>query len=280
MKTAIALGTFDGLHKGHIAVLNMALFSGFEPVAVAFAYPPKSYFSGKTELLLSPEKRKSELEKMGFSKVHFIEFEEFKDMLPNEFLDYLKSEFDPALICCGFNYKFGVGGSGDTAFLAEYAAKKNIEVNVVSAVEFGGEVISSTKLRNALSMGDVSLYRELCGRNFSISGPIIHGDARGRTIGYPTANQSYPEKTAKVKFGVYKSQITVDGVTYRGMTNVGKRPTFLSEEILCETYILDFKGSIYGKVAELQLLEFIREEQKFESLEQLKSAIKKDVDKC
>lgn len=280
MKTAIALGTFDGLHKGHIAVLNSALLSDYTPVAVTFIKPPKSYFSGDIGLLMSPEFRKAELIKMGFDRVHFIEFEEFRNLEATAFLDYLKDEFDPALILCGFNYRFGKGGKGDTEFLSKYCDENGIEVKVVSAVTFDGEVVSSTNIRGALLNGDLEHYKKMCGRNFSFTAPVVHGDERGRTIGFPTANQYYPKNLAKVKFGVYKSQVTVDGKKYRGMTNIGIRPTFLSNDILCETYILDFSEQIYAKEVKLELLEFIREERKFSSIDELKSAIENDVEKC
>lgn len=275
--TAIALGTFDGLHTGHIAVLKKALESKYQPIVVTFQKPPKMFLGKKAELLLSPIVKKELLENMGFSRVHFIDFEQFIDMQPVAFLEYLKREFNCKFISCGFNYRFGKNGVGDTKLLSTFCQQNSIEFYVTDAVIYEGQPVSSTGIRQALEDGNVENYKLLCDRYFSFSGEVIHGEQRGRTIGFPTVNQLYPENMAAVKRGVYKTLITIDGITYNSLTNIGVRPTFLTDKILCETFILNFDSEIYGKIATVQLLKFIRGEKKFESLGQLKNAIQNDL---
>lgn len=277
IKTAVALGTFDGIHSGHKAVLKAALESGFEPAAVIFPVPPKVMMGDSSGILMSTEEKMIALKEMGFSKVHFLDFQKIRDYSPEKFLDYLRNNFNCAFISCGFNYHFGKNGAGNTAFLSEYCKKNGIELSIIQPVKINGEIVCSTLIRKLLQNGEVNKANEMCLKPFGFSSEIVHGDARGRTIGFPTVNQIYPEKLCRVKFGVYKSEITVNGKKYKGITNIGIRPTYKNDFVSAETYILNFSGDIYGAVADLRLMGFIRPEQKFEDIESLKSAIGNDV---
>ena len=280
MKTAIALGTFDGVHLGHKAVIEASLKSGFKSVAVAFPEPPKSVISCKGNLLTTPIKKREILKKMGVNEVFYLDFTEIRDNSPEEFLSFLKSEFNPAVICCGFNYRFGKNGLGDTEYLSKFCGENNIKSVVVPPVLVGSDIVSSTAIREMLEAGEVLKANRLLCEPFGFSAPVIKGDKRGRTIGFPTANQIYPDNLIKVKFGVYKSVITFNGKTYKGITNIGVRPSFPNGEISAETYIYDFSGNLYDKVLDICLIEFIRPEQKFDSVEQLKQKIEEDIKKA
>ena len=138
-------------------------------------------------------------------------------------------------------------------------------------------VTSSTLIRSLLANGELERVNDLCVAPFGFAAEVVHGDARGRTIGFPTVNQNYPKDKAPVKFGVYKSEITVNGKTYRAITNIGKRPTYKLDYIIAETYIVDFSKDVYGKTADLRLLKFIRPEKKFSGIEELKKQIEEDI---
>lgn len=280
MKTAVALGTFDGVHKGHLSVINAAVSSGFRPIAVAFPEPPKSIISGDKKLLMTPYKKKQMLENQGITEVFYLDFLKIRDNSPEEFLRFLKNEFNPAVICYGFNYHFGKNGAGDVGFIAEFCKKNGIEFIKAEPVEKDGITVSSTYIRGLLEEGRVTEANSLLSEPFGFSAQVIHGDKRGRTIGFPTVNQLYPDNLVRVKFGVYKSLVTVSGKTYNSITNIGVRPTFQNGKISAETHIIGFSGDIYGEVAEIKLTDFLREERKFSSLDELKENIILDIEKA
>ena len=266
--TAIALGTFDGVHLGHVAVLRAAAESGFESVAVAFRVPPKSFFT-TDGIILTLEKEKTRLIKeTGFPLI--------KDVSPNDFFDSLVDKYSPALIACGYDYTFGKGGKGDTKLLEALCCEKGIKLTVIDKVTLDGEPISSSRIRTLLKNGDVKKAASLLKRDFSVVSEVLHGDERGRTIGFPTFNQLYPKNVALVKFGVYMTKAVIDDKEYFGMTNIGIRPTFPLNSPLCETNLFDFTGNLYGKAIRLYLLDFIREEKRFNSVSELKEALIRD----
>ncbi len=278
-KTAIALGTFDGVHLGHRAVIEGAVKSGETAVAVTFLKPPKAYFQKNIGLLMTPEDKKKEFEKLGIDRTFFMDFSEVREMSAEDFLRFLTETFNPSHISCGFNYRFGNCGKGDTALLEDFCQKNSIALTVIPPVLWDGEQISSTLIRECLNNGQVVRANKLLGRPFGFTAEIIHGDKRGRTIGFPTVNQMYPKSLTTLKFGVYKSSITVEGVKYKSITNIGVRPTFKTQYVSAETHIIGFDGEIYGQTVTVELLEFLREEKKFGSTEELKNAIEQDIKK-
>lgn len=275
MKTAIVLGTFDGLHEGHRAVIEKA--TDFFSIAVTFNIPPKSVLTGEPQLLILPDDRAERLKQLGISRVDMLDFNRVKDIEPEQFLEFLKAEYDPARIVCGFNYRFGKNAAGDVNLLEQFCGKNNIEFICVPPVEKNGKIISSTVIRNLLREGETEKATSQIYGGFSFKALVLHGDARGRKLGFPTANQEYPTDMVRVKFGVYVSRVTVEGKKYNSITNIGVRPTYLTDTVGCETFIKDFEGDIYGKEIKTELLRFVRPEQKFESAEELKLAILKDV---
>ncbi len=275
MKTAIALGTFDGLHAGHCAVLKET--APFFSVAVTFDIPPKCAVSGNQELLILPDDRECRLKQLGIDRVVMQDFNRVKDIEPTEYLELLKREYNPSRIVCGFNYRFGKGAAGDTELLDRFCRENSIDFVCVPPVKQDGVVISSTGIRELIREGNVDKAASQIYGGFGFTAPVAHGDCRGRTIGFPTANQSYPANLVKLKFGVYITRVTVDGKEYDAITNIGVRPTYRTDTIGCESYIKDFSGDIYGKDMKIQILRFVRAEQKFSSLDQLKNAILNDI---
>lgn len=275
MKTAIVLGTFDGLHAGHRAVIEKT--QGFFSVAVTFDMPPKGVISGEAQLLILPDDRENRIKQLGINQVEMQDFNVIRRVAAADYLELLKSKYNPSRIICGFNYRFGYNAEGNTELLSEFCKNNDIEFICVPPVEKNGKTLSATNIRNLIREGAVDEAAAQIYGGFCFTAPVMHGDMRGRTIGFPTANQIFPEKLVKPKFGVYITRVTIDGAQYSAITNVGIRPTYQTQTIGCETYIKDFCGEIYGKDMKLQFLRFVREEKKFSSLEELKNAILNDV---
>ncbi len=274
MQNAVALGTFDGLHKGHSSVLNIP--DNYTKIALIFEIPPKCLKKGQIELLLTPEEKKIRLEKMGF-RVVSLDFEAVKQLTSTQFLEYINTAFNPKLVSCGFNYRFGFGGEGDTLGLAKFCSENSIILKVASPVRYGDETISSSIIRNALKNGDIKKANRLLGYDFSFKAPVIKGDGRGKGLGFPTINQAYPKILTPLKFGVYKTEISVENKLYEGITNIGVRPTFPVDYIISETFIRGFSGDLYGSEPTVILKDFIRAEKKFSSSAELKQQILKDI---
>ncbi len=275
---AVALGTFDGLHLGHRKVLKKALDSGKRAVAVTFSVPPRQLLNGQTgrQLMLAEEKEKR-LTQMGFSEVRSLDFEAVRDMPPVEFLSFLETTYHPSLLCCGFNYRFGAGGAGGLADLRVFCQKADIELSVSEPVLYGDKPISSTEIRTCIARGDIGAANAMLGGSFGFRAEIIHGDERGRTIGFPTVNQLYPAELVAPRFGVYRTKFWLDGACYDAITNIGIRPTYRLDHPMAETYILDFSHMLYGRVARVTFEEFYRPEIQFRGIEELQKTIAQNV---
>lgn len=276
MKTALCLGSFDGLHKGHRAVLSVP--DDYYKVALTFKVPPKSVLNKENSLIMTPIDKCQSLKDFGIDKVEVLDFLKVKDMPYDEFLKFVKEKFKPSLISCGFNYRFGKGGLGNTDSLREFCKANNIVFNYVDAVNENDVTVSSTLIRNYLLGGEIEKANSLLLKPFSFTSLVIEGDKRGRTIGFPTVNQKYPNELVKLKFGVYKTKVLIDGKTYYGVTNIGKRPTFETDYVISETYIKNFSGDLYQKLITIIPQKFLREERKFSSLYELKEQIKSDLE--
>lgn len=274
MKTAIALGTFDGLHSGHRAVLQAC--SGMNGVAVTFRIPPKSAAEG-TQLLMLPEDKAERIISLGANRVDMLEFDAVKDIKPQEFLENIKKKYNPARICCGFNYQFGHKKSGNADTIKNFCQENGIEFCCIEPVLTAGEAVSSTAIREMVANGEIEKANEHIFGGFSFCAEVQHGDMRGRTLGFPTINQRYPELLVTPKFGVYETEVKIGDKTYKGITNIGHRPTYETQQIGCETYIKGFSREIYGEQVTLKLIRFIRPEIKFSSKNELKAQIENDV---
>lgn len=275
MKNAVVLGTFDGVHLGHKAVIDKA--KGCFVTAVTFEKAPRAYLDENIKALMTGDDRIERLKTLGVNETVMLDFNEVKDISALDFLESIRKKYNPSLICCGYNYHFGKNAEGNTEFLAEYCNKHNIELSVAECVKMDSQAVSSTFIREKISLGKVEAANIMLGYNFGFKGEIINGDKRGRTLGFPTINQAFPLCLTPPLFGVYETKVKINGKGYRAITNIGLRPTFLTDKISCETYIEDFSGDIYGDNVDLRFVKFIREEKKFDSIEQLKNAIANDV---
>ena len=273
-KYAIALGMFDGVHVGHKAVLSAAVKSPYRSVAVTFSSIP-----GKAEgVLMTPREREDKLRVFGIDETLFLDFFEVKDLSPEEFLNFLSNKYDIGKICCGFNYRFGKKASGDTEFLKNWCNEKAIEFYECPEVVSEGKTVSSTYIKALISEGKAEKAAELLGEPFSFTAEVVKGDQRGRTWGLPTINQLYPEGKARPKNGVYQTVVEIRGKRYDGVTNIGLRPTFLTDYISAETFILDYSDDCYGENVKTELYTFLREEKKFSSVDELIAAIKQNAE--
>ncbi len=277
---AVALGCFDGLHRGHMAVINAALLyknKGLTPCVLLFDEHPQKIISGAAPAeILTPEMQIKAVEKLGAVPL-VVSFKEICGLSPEEFVrDYLAGRLNAGAVCCGYNYNFGKGGAGDTELLRDLCRKYSIEISIAEKVEYQSEPISSTRIRQAIENGEIEDANAMLGTEFSYNLTVVSGDKVGRLIGAPTINQFFPKSFVVPKFGVYASKTNVDGRWHASVTNIGRRPTFSSDELRSETCILDFLGDLYGRNIEVRLLKYLRGEKKFATLDELSAQIKKD----
>lgn len=278
---AVALGNFDGLHIGHLAVIDRTIaLAGESMTATVMLFDEHSMkaVTGAAPPRLITEEERADLFKKNGIEPFVISFSRIKDFSPKEFVEkVLINELDARIVVCGFNYRFGNKAKGDAKLLEEICIEKGIKCVIINEVVKDGMPVSSTAIRNAVECGDIEKANAMLGRSFGYCTEVINGDKRGRTWGFPTINQKLPEGIVVPKFGVYESIVTVEGQSYSGVTNIGLRPTVGTEKVLSETHILSFDGVLYGKKVDVRLIRFIRSEQKFSSFDELILQIESDV---
>ena len=280
--TAVAVGYFDGMHQGHCAVVEEALRAkakGFESCVFSFATESAGLPEAKqgAKLLMTPTLKSKTIAEMGVDWLLLPDFSVLRGMSPEEFaVGVLYRGLNACIVCCGYDYRFGKGASAGPLELAEMLTPYGVTVLRVGAVLDEGEPISSTRIRNALAEGDVAAAARMIGRPFAVDFPVTKGQGRGKTLGFPTANQVIPDRYAVPCFGVYATQAVVDGRVYSAVTDVGVKPTFGSDFVAVETFIEGFEGSLYGRRIEIRFLAWLRSEKRFESVDALREAIAKD----
>ena len=284
--TAVALGFFDGLHRGHTAVIGQAVQekqNGLMPVVFTFPDSPQRELSGSgaPRLLALPERARL-LEKMGVEYLYQIPFSRLMDISPEEFVSHILRDILKAQkVFCGFNYHFGKGGRADSGDLKRLCRREGIETVSLEPVLEQGAPVSSTRIRNMVETGDIESANRMLGRPFFYEGEVVNGRKLGRLLGTPTLNQLFPEGFILPRFGVYAALVSCDGWTTSGVTNIGVKPTVGSPAPLSETWMPEYQGKeLYGKKVKIQLLRFLRPDKKFEDLEQLRRAILYDGDRA
>lgn len=282
-KSVIALGFFDGVHLGHRAVLKKATeqakLRGVLSAVFSFTDVKKEGRKSRRGEIYSTQRRCELISELGFDFVILPEFSDFSRFSPEEFVKFLKNNFNAVAFVCGSDFRFGKGAVGDVTTLSEISLGLGIETYVVEDVVSDGENVSSTRIRKALSEGDIKTANKLLGREYGIRAEVIHGKQIGSEVLYPTINQTFEDGGALLKFGVYASKTIYDGKEMPSVTNIGVCPTFSEERVpTSETYIIDANVDLYGKSVEVRLLDFLREEKKFESPEALKIQIEKDIE--
>ena len=280
---AIALGMFDGMHLGHRSIVNRAIELSEEikgvSLVLTFQNHPLSVLDVDCMPLAigSSEIRAEILEKMGVDILLDIPFtKEFSLISPQKFLAILKENFEPKYVVVGENYTFGKGGVGDGNMLIKESANFNFKAEVCKTVLNNDKPISSTRIRALIKEGNLTETNNFLGRPFSYIGKVIHGDERGRRIGFPTANLKISEKSAKLPSGAYASKVKYKNKIYNAISNIGNNPTFDLNETRLEVHILDFSQNIYDEKIEVMFIAKLRDEIKFKSVEDLISALKKD----
>lgn len=280
-KTAVALGNFDGLHKGHLAVINEAVMekhNGLLPCILTFdSHPQKTLRGSAPKKIMTRRHCEKTAAELGCKTVR-ISFEEVRNMSPEEFFnEILIKKLNVGFVSCGFNYRFGKNGAGTAEMLEKLCKNAEIGFRCAGEVLYEGKVISSTRIRQAIENGEIEKANDMLGRHFAYNTEVVHGDRIGKKLlGFPTINQIFPEWHVVPKNGVYASATEVDGTIYPSMTNIGKRPTVGGEELRSETCIIGFSGDLYGTHPEVRLIKLIRDEKKFPSLEALSEQLKID----
>nr|WP_297766624.1 bifunctional riboflavin kinase/FAD synthetase [uncultured Butyrivibrio sp.] len=284
-KTAIAIGKFDGIHLGHKKLLKLILDQkqdGLKATVFTFEPSPEEFFVGHPvkQLFTRNEKRKA-FEAMGIDIL--VEFPlnaqtaatPPEDFVKNILVEDLKADY----IAAGCDVSFGDKGRGDQHLLKSMSRELGFELCLIDKVMLDGEEVSSTRVRNQVADGNIPMAKRLLGSDYSISGIVEHGNHLGSTIGVPTVNVLPPVGKLLPPFGVYSSIVVVGDRTFKGMTNIGRKPTVSSNnQVGVETYIYDFDEDVYGKFIEVKLCEFRRPEMKFDSVEKLKAQMKKDIE--
>lgn len=278
MGTAVSLGLFDGLHRGHFAVLNemKAKADGLATAVFTFS-TDASRPEAKTDLhLMSCEMRDRLLQDFGVDYIVEPEFDSIRNMTPEEFVrGFLIEKLNAKMVFCGEDFRFGKKAAATVPDLHRLLSD-SAKLVAVPVLREGGDVISTTRIRNLLQDGDIARVNALLGRPFAIDFAVEYGRKLGRTLELPTINQAFPENFAVPKYGVYASFTVLDGKEHISVTNVGVKPTVGSSHVLAETYIHDFTGDLYGERVPVKLIWFIRGEKKFGSVDELKAHIEED----
>ena len=274
------IGYFDGMHKGHQALVNATIEKakelGVESGLITFDPDPwVTLRDAKDVKHITPLQQRINIAvELGIKNIFILNFtKEMAALSPLDFIKVLDSCNIKALIC-GFDYHYGQFGKGDIESLKRDA---DFEVIVIDAVSDSEGKISSTRITNLIEEGEVHKAEELLGYAYRVEGYVVHGNAKGRTIGYPTANVSVPSEYLEPKSGVYACFALVDGKKYKAMVNIGHNPTFnYTETMSLEAYILDFSGDLYDKRLKISFKYYLRPEKKFKYIGNLKMQLEQD----
>lgn len=269
--SVLVLGTFDGVHIAHRALINEAKKTGEKVIVCTFDAP-----FNKSELLSLKEEKNILLKEAGADEVFFQEFENICQLSPEEYINLLWERFHPTKIFTGFNHHFGKDAKGNHVTLSEMGKKLGFVPVMLPPVKEGDEVVSSTLIRSCIKDGNMDKANKLLGRNYSVSGQTVHGKSIGNTIDFPTANTAVPQNKLVPK-GVFATWVKIDNRIRKGMTNVGTNPTVENDSLTVETHILGFSEDVYGKNLEIFFVKKIRDDKKFNSLDELKEQLSFDA---
>ncbi len=282
--SVVTLGNFDGVHRGHLAILQAlersSEITGLPSVLVTY-YPHPALVLGKTKdlkYIYSETKKREILSQFKINYLLTISFTlEFSQKKALEFIEeILVNALKAKHIVIGYNHFFGKDQEGDFTFLKNCASQYGFSVEQIPPVFFGSQKISSSQIRNLILQGEIEKANEMLGRPFSLRGIVVEGDKRGSQISFPTANLIPPQDCVYPANGVYAAHTVIQGRRYASMINIGYRPTFQGTYLTIEAHILDFKGNLYGEEIEHYFLYKIRNEKKFESVGELISQLHRD----
>ncbi len=275
---AVALGLFDGVHLGHRRVIMDTVgVEGAFSCVFTFGADAAALKCGAYALSLSSQ-QENLFASLGVQEWVRADFSSYRDQTPQSFVrDTLCGQLHAVRVCCGKDFRFGKDKRGDVALLSALCEEYGITLSVTDDVTLAGSPVSSDRIRRLLEEGQVRPASRLLGHPFAFELPVSHGRRLGRQLGFPTLNQVIPEGFILPRFGVYQSCVTLDGVTYTGVSNVGVRPTVGGKIPLCETWLEDFDGDLYGRTVTVVLTDFVRGERPFPSVAALKDQMESDV---
>lgn len=279
--TAVALGNFDGVHKGHQMLIRecvaVAKEKGLQPSVFTFTNHPVNEIAGKTVIknIMTFEEKAEQLEKLGVENLFSPVFDDnIRTKSAFDFVkDILVDRFHTKHAVCGFNYRFGYKAEGDADRLAQLGREFGYGVSVIPEIRINGNTVSSTLIRTIIDEGKIDEYKDYTGRLYCIDGKVVQGKHLGRRIGFPTVNLSLDTTEAFPKNGVYITQTTVNKQKYQSITNVGNKPTVGEFAKNAETHIFDFDGDLYGQEVRIEFIKMLRPERKFDTLEDLQAEI-------
>ncbi len=282
-KTYIALGSFDGLHLGHMSLINktleLAKLNSAKSMVFTFKNHPLTVINEEIapRLIISNDVKSRLLQNIGIDILNFAEFNiKFMKISAEDFIYNIIKYYNAKGIVVGFNYRFGYKNLGDVELLYNLSKKLNFEVHVVKPVKINEEIISSSKIRHLISEGDITKANYFLDKPFMLEGKVIKGKQLGRTIQFPTINLDYDKKFVLPRGGVYYTIVEYNNKQYKGITNIGYNPTVNDKKLSIETHILNFEKEIYGESVRVYFHKRIRDEKKFDSIEYLTEQLKKD----
>lgn len=283
MKTAIALGNFDGVHIAHRKIIeNTVKHSnehGLKSVVYTFETHPRQVLSGSFFTIMQNSVKQEIIKDLGADEVYFeTTTPEILSMEPEEFVSkILVKKFNVLYVSAGYDYTFGINGRGDTKELKRLGEKFGFVVDILDEIKYKGISVSSTLIREYIKNGQTDKVAEISCTPYTIRGVVEHGSCVGTKLGFKTANILPPENIFIPKNGVYKTEIKLDNKVYKAITNVGVKPTFGEGRVIIESHVIDFNGDLYGKTLDVLFGKRIRDEKKFESCGELSEQIKEDI---
>ena len=282
-KNYIALGSFDGLHLGHLSLVrkvkSLAKENKSKSIVFTFRNHPRRFINSnnKIELIMTNEEKINVLQKEGIDILAFQDFDEkMMKMMPDEFISWLCKTYNVKGIVVGFNFKFGYKNLGNVELLKKFEEEYRYKLYVMEPFKSEGKTISSTTIRKELVDGNVRKAFNMLSRPYMLSGKVIDGKKLGRTIGFPTANLEINKQKVIPKKGVYYTNVKINEKIFKGITSIGNNPTVNGQDLTVETYILDFSNDIYGKEINIYFIDRIRDEIKFNDIYELIEQLKKD----
>lgn len=284
-ETGVALGNFDGVHVGHQKLINNTVQNskrnGLSSIIFTFVNHPKNITkqADAVKNIITWKEKLEILESLGVDYLAAIEFDNvFKKMSPHDFVKLiLIDKLNMKEAHCGFHYRFGYKAMGDTQLLKALSNEYGFDLFILEPVKVDNMLVSSTKIRQLISTGQMEECAKFLGRRYALEGNVIYGKQNGKKMGFPTANLLVNESRVIPPNGVYITKCFVDNIVYNSITNIGYNPTFKGDRRLIETYIFDFNEDIYNQHIRVEFYKSIRGEIKFESVEALKEQIAVDV---
>jgi riboflavin kinase/FMN adenylyltransferase len=282
---ALAIGTFDGMHLGHKFLLSrlMEISRQNRCCSMVYTFSKHPMFSldpdNAPPLLMAIKQKMLEFKKIGLDYVFIQNFDiKFSEISSQDFISNILKNYDIRHIVVGHDFRFGHKGTGDISLLKQLSLIEDFEVTSIQPYKINGQIVSSSVIRNFIRQGKVKKAADFLGYPYSLCGQVITGFGRGTKIGFPTANLQFNKQMAVPGFGVYLTKAFIEEKEYWGATSIGNNPTFFQDGTHIETYFLDFEKNLYGKRLKLFFIEKLRDQIRFDTVEELVSQISKDVE--